>query len=154
MNGKSKFIVQHYWHSIKISRLVEGILFSIVGIIGFLGNTLSILVLISPQVGKITQCYNKSKPFYFFQLWKYTFNRLLVALAVFDLIFVMVTVPIHTFAVFEYSNWFFAAIYSRYPKNIQKIIKSSMSVCLMYVCMSKSDSLSVSVPLWNWTNIG
>ena len=137
MNGKSKFIVQHYWHSIKISRLVEGILFSIVGIIGFLGNTLSILVLISPQVGKITQCcYNKSKPLYFLQLWKYTFNRLLVALAVFDLIFVMVTVPIHTFAVFEYSNWFFAAIYSRYPKNIQKIIKSSMSVCLMYVCMS------------------
>lgn len=33
-----------------IIRLVEGVLFSIVGIIGFLGNTLSILVLISPQV--------------------------------------------------------------------------------------------------------
>ena len=32
-------------------RLVEGVLFSIIGIVGFLGNTLSILVLISPQVG-------------------------------------------------------------------------------------------------------
>ena len=47
------------------------------------------------------------------QLWKYTFNRLLVALAVFDLLFVVATVPIHTFHVFNYSNWFYAAIYSR-----------------------------------------
>ena len=33
-----------------INRLVEGIIFSIVGIVGFFGNLLSILVLISPQV--------------------------------------------------------------------------------------------------------
>ena len=31
-------------------RLVEGVLFSVIGIVGFLGNTLSIIVLISPQV--------------------------------------------------------------------------------------------------------
>ena len=49
-----------------------------------------------------------------YQLWKYPFNRLLVALAVFDLLFVVTTVPIHAFAVFEYSNWLFAAIYSRW----------------------------------------
>ena len=35
---------------VPICRLVEGVLFSIVGFIGFLGNTLSILVLVSPQV--------------------------------------------------------------------------------------------------------
>ena len=39
---------------------------------------------------------------------------MLVALAVFDLLFVVTTVPIHAFAVFEYSNWLFAAIYSRW----------------------------------------
>ena len=33
-------------------RLVEGVLFSLIGIVGFLGNTLSIIVLISPQVDK------------------------------------------------------------------------------------------------------
>ena len=49
-----------------------------------------------------------------FQLWKYTFNRLLVALEVFDLMFLISTVPIHTFAVFEYSNRIFALLYSRF----------------------------------------
>ena len=37
-----------------------------------------------------------------------------MALAVFDLLFVVTTVPIHAFAVFEYSNWLFAAMYSRW----------------------------------------
>ena len=65
-----------------------------------------------------------------YQLWKYTFNRLLVALAVFDLLFVVATVPIHTFHVFNYSNWFYAAIYSRsairslpYPYNHKNVWK-------------------------------
>ena len=39
---------------------------------------------------------------------------MLVALAVFDLMFLVSTVPIHTFAVFEYSNRIFAALYSRF----------------------------------------
>ena len=67
-----------------------------------------------------------------YQLWKYTFNRLLVALAVFDLLFVVATVPIHTFHVFNYSNWFYAAIYSRsagrslpynHKKNVWKLFR-------------------------------
>ena len=60
-----------------------------------------------------------------YQLWKYTFNRLLVALAVFDLLFVVATVPIHTFHVFNYSNWFYAAIYSRSAvrKNVWKLFR-------------------------------
>ena len=68
-----------------------------------------------------------------YQLWKYTFNRLLVALAVFDLLFVVATVPIHTFHVFNYSNWFYAAIYSRsavrsLPYNHKKCLET-LSVC-------------------------
>ena len=48
------------------------------------------------------------------QLWKHTFNRLLVALAVFDLMFVFSTVPIHVFPLFEYNNRLFALLYSRW----------------------------------------
>ena len=48
------------------------------------------------------------------QLWKHTFNRLLVALAVFDLMFVCSTVPIHVFPLFEYNNRLFALLYSRW----------------------------------------
>ena len=50
-------------------------------------------------------------------MWKHTFNRLLVALAIFDLMFVISTVPVHTFSVFDYNNRIFAFLYSRllYP---------------------------------------
>ena len=67
------------------------------------------------------------------QLWKYTFNRLLVALAVFDLMFLVCTVPIHTFAVFEYSNRIFAALYSRFLYPMSSISLSAsifMTVCI------------------------
>ena len=37
-------------HTTSRCRLVEGVLFSVIGLFGFLGNTLSIIVLISPQV--------------------------------------------------------------------------------------------------------
>ena len=99
-----------------ILRLVEGVLFSIVGLIGFLGNTLSILVLVSPQVIVLRLFKDKSNLNHFpslIQLWKYTFNRLLVALAIFDLIFVLTTVPIHAFSVFQYSNWLYVKTYDK-----------------------------------------
>ena len=61
------------------------------------------------------------------QLWKHTFNRLLVALAIFDLMFVCSTVPIHVFPLFEYNNRIFALLYSRskffqFLKNISPLI--------------------------------
>ena len=61
------------------------------------------------------------------QLWKHTFNRLLVALAIFDLMFVCSTVPIHVFPLFEYNNRIFALLYSRskffqFLKNITPLI--------------------------------
>ena len=68
-----------------------------------------------------------------YQLWKYTFNRLLVALAVFDLLFVVATVPIHTFHVFNYSNWFYAAIYSR--SAVRK------NVCKLFWCVQNANSI-------------
>ena len=93
-------------------RLVEGVFFCVIGGFGFLGNLISILILVTPQVLS-THNINFSIISLPLQLWKHTFNRLLVALAVFDLMFVFSTVPIHVFPLFEYNNRLFALLYSR-----------------------------------------
>lgn len=49
-NGELLMIFCENFTDLICFRLVEGVLFSVIGIVGFLGNTLSIVVLISPQV--------------------------------------------------------------------------------------------------------
>ena len=80
------------------------------------------------------------------QLWKHTFNRLLVALAVFDLMFVCSTVPIHVFPLFEYNNRIFALLYSRcynlYFFCIKNVVSEKRSLAEFYKFPKKSTLCS------------
>ena len=67
----------------------EGVLFSCLGLFGLISNMTSIMTLLSKDMRK------------------HTFNKLLAALAVCDLMFIIFNVPIHANATFEFvSHWF------------------------------------------------
>ena len=62
----------------------EGVLFAVFGVVGLVGNVVSILVLASSK-----------------KMRKHAFNQLLIALAVFDVVFILVSVPVYSISLFE-----------------------------------------------------
>ena len=61
----------------------EGVLFSLFGLGGLVANCLSIGILSTRDMRK------------------HTFNQLLIALALFDIMFILVSVPVYSFSLFE-----------------------------------------------------
>ena len=62
----------------------EGVLFTGLGLFGLAANLLSIAVLTSTR-----------------ELRRHSFNQLLVALATFDILFIVVSVPVYAFTLFD-----------------------------------------------------
>ncbi len=61
----------------------EGVLFTGVGVAGLAANIFSVCVLSTKDMRK------------------HTFNQLLIALAVFDILFILVSVPVYSFPIFH-----------------------------------------------------
>eukprot|EP00094_Tigriopus_californicus_P008114 TCALIF_07810-PA protein Name:"Similar to FR FMRFamide receptor (Drosophila melanogaster)" AED:0.47 eAED:0.39 QI:0/0.5/0.4/0.8/1/1/5/0/292 len=73
----------------------EGILFTAFGIVGLIANLFSIGILATQEMRK------------------HSFNQLLIALAVFDILFIIVSVPVYSFTLFELfvGNQVFSLLY-------------------------------------------
>ncbi len=97
----------------------EGILFSIVGAVGFVGNIISIIILCTRYTKHpLCRCPKQASTgiiimtMCFREMRKHSFNQMLLGLAFFDLMFVMCAVPVHITPIFGLENWLYATLYT------------------------------------------